>query len=390
MSVGLGGDDDRYVLQDVVCKFCNSVTFSKLELVLMRESLIGLARWQSQRFGRDKAPVKYHADNTVLIDSVNGVLLEAVFASEGAFKVLPQAIFVGGDVIVYSAANSREFVSFLKVANSLVQKGEFFTVEKDKSGIKPKFVVSSYRLDGGRAELLDVTNHLQPPKEKGLWLEIVPDLVCENIPYHNRFYQRSRGNIVLIKKDSDEIGSILALLMSDIPKRLIEIEKASEEEVVGGKIHSRSMWNAECDRAIAKIGMNFVIHQMGERYARHKNFNRIKSAILTGEPSIPLSFIPDKMISEIMSFAPPDNHIVFVVTGKVGRKKPYAHVFFRFYGLGVNSVSLAGKVTPEDYDGTIYLINYKENFISRFSLREYVLNYNSGLMKVMVEHGYMG
>lgn len=51
---GLGGDDRRFMLRNMVCETCNSETFSRLEAGLMRNSPEAFVRVHTQPRGRNR------------------------------------------------------------------------------------------------------------------------------------------------------------------------------------------------------------------------------------------------------------------------------------------------------------------------------------------------
>jgi hypothetical protein len=54
VSAGLGGDDSAWLLNDCVCRVCNTDIFSKLETKFLRSSPVALARLFLQPRTRDK------------------------------------------------------------------------------------------------------------------------------------------------------------------------------------------------------------------------------------------------------------------------------------------------------------------------------------------------
>lgn len=100
IPAGLGADDKRFLLRDVVCKECNTTIFSPLELAFLRRSPTALGRifMQSEgrkRGGKGDAP-KLDAHSKVLV-SPEGYTTEIELTAHGRPIVLPQLILVADD-----------------------------------------------------------------------------------------------------------------------------------------------------------------------------------------------------------------------------------------------------------------------------------------------------
>lgn len=376
ISAGLGGDDNNYKLDGLVCFECNSKLFSGLEATLLRHSLVGLARWHNQPKGRGKSFSRYSANGSVLIDSEERLFLEIDYACSGEFTILPQVIFKNDSETKYSASSLAPLVSFGEKALNILKQNNVSVISKNKNSCPASFLISNYVISENKFKS-DGTFTLSKPPALGIWLEPLTSKDKDGISYHSRLFQMKDGQIVLKIKDNSKIEYYLERLRKSLPEvadmEAGVVSKKFERPVIG----SSSMWSGECDRAIAKIGFNLLIHNMGSIFASHPCFDDVKSSILTGNPKLPCSLGDGKNIVEVLENPPSDSHVIMMASGTSQDGGIYLVVLFRFYGMGTQTVFLARDNVPHHIETMIYTVRYNEHKISESTLSDYLIaNYD--------------
>lgn len=116
IPAGLGADDKRFLLRDMVCKTCNTTVFSPLELEWLRSSPTTIGRIFMQAEGRKrgskKNPPKLGARTKVVV-TPEGYTAEAEIGYRGKATILPQLILVDDRQCSVSGSDKEEFSGFI-------------------------------------------------------------------------------------------------------------------------------------------------------------------------------------------------------------------------------------------------------------------------------------
>lgn len=371
-SAGLGGDDEDYVLRDAVCEVCNSA-FSKLETELLQKSPTALARIGMQPVGRDrgtktKEPT-YTTDATYIVDE-EGRLLEANIMAGFKSMLFPQIHIVGKNVYL-TAADGEALKEFLRNLRDLIEKDEFSLIKKMKDDVGVSYEVFIVRKTEGGYEIGQGAKMAKPPKG-GLWLQTT----AAEKEVSNRFYRSKSGELTY--KTAREDSVIEMLLAVEAYFEQLGVPSVWEESTLNQPIVQveSSMNIAMADRAVAKIGVNFLAYLAGSEYVRHPGFADVKNYILMGEPQLPWSHTEDQGVVRLLGHPPAQHHALLLSAVPLGNGMAMIFMALKLYGAAVHRVCLA-EVAPDPgwSEPKYYLINYVSRKVQPVGMVDYMANY---------------
>ncbi|NWB25803.1 hypothetical protein [Pseudomonas gingeri] len=388
---GMGGDDQDFLLKDIVCEKCNN-RFSALEGSLMRSSPLGLSRLINQTVskGNEKSP-QFNTTTNFVHDEESNSLLEAVYESGMKVTLLPQIIFKEKH-LRFHAENSNELVNFISKLNTFFDH-ENLEIAFKKADQKCKiFVVDTY-------EWIDNTYHKtssrlesKPPK-KVIWFELhlTKGEQPNATPFEPRIYKRKQGQISLKVCSESDLSLYLRATRLNFNEGL-NTEKASIREIKHPLILTEFTTNiSEGDRAFAKMGINLIAHISGKEHAQDPAFDSIKSSILSGSPLLPMTmraknsdWASDKMLG-----TPPEGHHALMLSPAVLSDGTIGISFVaKIYGtdFGIALCQNAKKETlKEPY---FILVNYNKHKIKVFKMNDYIKYsgaHNDTMIKAYIE-----
>lgn len=370
-SAGLGGDDDDYVLNEAVCESCNSA-FSKLENELLRKSPIALARISLQPAGRDrgkktKEPT-YTTEATYIVDA-DGRMLESRLGAGFKTTLVPQ-LHVEGNSVYTAAADIESLRGFLDDLRFLVAKDDFSIIKKIKTDYGASYEVSAVKIDAGyEVGLADIM--AKPPKG-GLWLQIE----AAESKIGNRFYLSNSGELTYKTAREETIVEVLKVVAAYFRKEgVFDVwEEATIDRPVVSVKASTDV--AMMERAIAKIGVNFLAYIEGAEYVRNPGFSGIKDYILRGDPRFPLSTTEDPGAVQLMGNPPACHHALLLCAIPFENGTAMILMVMKLYGITVHKVCLAEAAPNPGWSSPKYfLINYVERKIRPIAMMDYIKNY---------------
>ncbi|WP_141697325.1 HNH endonuclease [Pseudomonas aylmerensis] len=382
---GMGGDDRGYLLIDTVCGQCNYI-FSKFETSLMRRSVIALARILLQPHGRRRGePPEIETLETQVIDS-NGLSVESGH-NGSKIEILAQLILID-DRIETTATDEESLQDFLKSLSKLLIDEKLLVIQALTKN-KPKlFEVSTYKLSGRDYEFQTKEVVAAPPK-KGIWISYTGHLNKQNKPAPTRIFLRSKGGIVLKTHDSSAVGKILGSVKRTLPSILSGSKNTTTSEIQNPLVAMTSeSWSGDCDKAIAKIGFNLLVHSIGKKSATDVAFKKIKSLILDNTAQLPFSLLPDsaegKIKKDLFANIPKNNHCLLLLPLNISQSEVRILFVAVLYGsIGVWS-TLAESAHPNLLLNPVYfLVNYLDNQITTLSIMEYTKSYHPIRMEEM-------
>lgn len=382
---GMGGDDRRYLLIDTVCERCN-YTFSKFETSLMRRSVIALARIFLQPHGRRRGePPEIETLETQVIDSKGRPIESGHYGSR--IEILAQIIFID-DRIETTATDNESLQNFLKSLSKLFIDEKLLVIQPLTKNKPKRFEVSTYKLSAKDYELQTKEVVAVPPK-KGIWISYGAHLNKNNEPAPTRIFLRSKGGIVLKTHDSSAVGKILGSVKRTLPSIVSGSENTTISEIQNPLVAVTSeSWSGDCDRAIAKIGFNLLIHNIGKKSAADVAFKKIKSLILDNTAQIPFSILPDstegKIKKDLFANIPKSNHCLLLLPLNISKSEVRIVFVAVLYGsIGVWA-TLAENAHPKLLQNPVYfLVNYLDNQITTLSILEYTTRYHPMRMEEM-------
>lgn len=377
---GLGGDDSRYLLKDLVCKNCNSGVFSKPELVVARRGPEALARLFLQPEGRGsgkKASIpSLQTEVTTFIDPETRLVYEATLLAGGTPLVLPQVVFAGNRLGL--TGPSVEGIDALLHCLKTTLQDEVCLIRKDAKAAKSEYLVQHYRWCNDSYELERSESCEKPPKP-GIWREDlgVPESPVPEARYVARLFRRPEGQLVLRVLPDIDVGLHISVLRQELPNLRVSADVPAES-VERPSMHLGLSFDVSAlPRVLAKIGVNFLCHEFGDRYVRHPSFDEVKRAILNGSEAVQYRLSPeDDPVQQLFRRVSPKLHIV-MIAGDVGPAgKTLLMAFMRLYGGPVHAVKLAeGNV--REVSPLFFTVDYEKHQIQRYNINEWAQTYLS-------------
>lgn len=168
IPAGLGGDDENFILKEVVCGNCNTRRFSVLESHFMRESTRAVSRLLYQNFGRNKKPLSLNQ----LAEIVDGNGRSTIATVEAGLsgKILPQLIVNLSDKIEVSTNSKEDLIDFFGELEALLATNVVTLIMKIKNELKTEYAVTRLEWDGSAYRRYSQEMLIKPPL-RGIWLE---------------------------------------------------------------------------------------------------------------------------------------------------------------------------------------------------------------------------
>jgi len=370
---GMGGDDKNFLLIDSVCKNCNTGIFSKLELSLMRRSPTGLGRQFMQTKTRDKGSrtsrPKIETKSHFILDE-SGRFLEAEYDNNGAEVVLAQCI-IEGKKIFYTAHDAHNLKKlYSELSKALETPTTDLIIKRKDDAISYQVITYEWKNDEYR--LISDSVFPKPPTT-GIWLEISPKKQPAASP---RFYQRLTGQLNLRTGPEADHAPLLRSMRRTLPSMKSKQGEATLCSIDQPIIQIEMIIDIDgTERALAKIGVNFLAHTFGKNFIARPEFESIKKSILTGVPELPFSSFGDEsedLLIELFGSVPKHCHCAMLIgiPSESGSCDIYFNV--KLYNTVAHKVLLAKSLPLTDLFTPIYfLINYEDNIIKKMSMLEY-------------------
>jgi hypothetical protein len=370
---GMGGDDKNFLLVDLVCENCNTGIFSKLELSLMRRSPIGLGRQFLQTRTRDRgsrtSSPTIETKSHFILDK-EGRLLEAEYDKSGAQTLLAQCI-IDGEKILYTAQDTQHLKKMYQTLSKILEAPRINLITKKRSDTAC-FAVDIYDWEDDEYKLTS-TDTFEKPPALGIWLEAFTGNQSNFSP---RFFQRLAGQLVL--RTASEIGctKLLRSMRRTLPSMQSKQEEATANSIEQPIVQIEMSIDVDgSERALAKIGMNFLAFTFGPSFIDRPQFESIKQSILTGSPELPFSSFGEgheNVISDLFGNVPKQCHCVMLMIAPTDDGLCEIYFNARLYGTGAYKVSLAKQLPITELIPPIYfLINYETNTITPMSMLDY-------------------
>ncbi|WP_175735502.1 hypothetical protein [Burkholderia ambifaria] len=377
IPAGLGADDKRYLLQDMVCKECNTTVFSPLELAFLRRSPTALGRIFMQpegrkRGGKGDAP-KLDATSKVLV-SEDGHTSEIELTTNGKPIILPQLILVADDRCTPTGTDREGLTQFILDARGLLGDNALLASRIDSIG-KAAFNLIRVMWNGDKYVEQERLLSNQLPKPH-IW-ETIIELGDNGKPKSNtRLFQRPDGQIVL--RVADGLGSTEALTRFRLVLDKIDLSDAIESEVKNPLVHLNLPLRTDVtSRVLAKIGVNLLAHLLGPDYARLPQLQEIKSSIRSGTPGIPYLLDEGKEAFKKLFAGLPDKHHGFLLTAIPETATTCTiSVVTQLYGSQIEAVPL-GRALPSPNIAlpTIFTVDFTNHSVEQHSMIDYISKY---------------
>lgn len=371
---GLGGDDRRFLLKNLVCGHCNTEVFSKMETRFMRASPVAIARIFLQSRGRGKGkkasiPTIDTCTTTVVLGDQSPV--EAEILAGGKPVPLMQLLFLGDGNIEFAGGDHADAANFF-VALEQIIGDELFLVQKQPTSGTNVFRVETLVWQQNSYKTIACESVVKPPK-LCLWCEpLDPAPKSEKSIRPPTLYQRTAGQIVLRLPRSEDPTPLIAEARKAI-KKLKGYDLPGYTSVENPLVHvSMSMQLDDYERVLAKIGLNLVAHVFGESYIRHHAFNKTKRAILTGTSRIMLR---SGVGGEAFNGVPHDRHVMTLTYSKSRAGRFHVALLIRLYGVTAIVHLSSNALKPPMEEQIFFVVNYNSHEIELLTGLQFVARY---------------
>ncbi|WP_371141697.1 hypothetical protein [Burkholderia cepacia] len=377
IPAGLGADDRRFMLRNVVCKVCNTTVFSPLELEFLRSSPTAIGRIFMQAEGRKrgskKNPPKFDAKTKVVI-TPEGYTAEAEIGFNGKATLLPQLILVDEHKCSVSGSDKNGFGAFISQAQELLGSSIACVSKMTETG-RRKFQITTF----GWAECGYVTQERSEAEELPdvrIWHSPIEPDANGKYPSNTRLFRRPDNQIVLRLRNDLPLDRALtafrkvverldltAIQESDIQNPLVSLNFSVQLDVTG--------------RVLAKTGLNMLAYLLGADYVGHPQFQEIKKAIRTGEPLVPPHTEEAKAPFKWFFSGLPDTHHGFLLSAHPSSAGTCGiGLVARLYGSQIEIVSLGHGLPPPPIPlPVVFTVDYNAHMIQQYGLMDYMQSY---------------
>lgn len=379
---GLGGDDRKYLLKDLVCGHCNTVVFSKLETQLMRNSAFAVGRIFMQPTGRGKGSkankTVLNADCVSIVEPLSSIALEGEIRAGGEAYILPQIIFSRNEVSATGSqfAEMKEFFSKLKEMLGDNVK----LIRKFKDAGVARYEVDLLELKDSKSyELVEKIQMAKPPV--GIWLEhlVPPATALAGTRFVTRLFLRPAGQLVL-RVISDRHAYIALSEARMYLREVSSIEIPASTSIEKPNVHvGMNMLSELINRAIAKIGVNIACFEYGPEFVCFDGFSSIKSSIISGVNPIPVVSLPDPRLQDLFDLDKREIHLAAIFPFAMEEGKASLSFVLRLYGGGIQVILLAKNVQmPKIEEPVVFIVKYLEHKIERQLISDYLAELTIG------------
>lgn len=375
--MGMGGDDGRWLLKDVVCGICNTDVFSPMETKVMRASPLAIARLfrqtRSRKRGKKTAAPSIHAPLSYFDDPQSGLLLEQELGGGGQSRVWPQVNFVPPERMTVSATDAA---SANELVSDLGHLADLLTVcEKIRDGFEVWYRLTLLRWDGVAYEPGEIDSVAAPPRD-AIWMEPLEHPETETAgTLTARVFRRAKGPMTCRADGVDSVAGLLTLIRHNHAKLVVPADAASISTDTPN-IHLRQIMDpAAYDRVLVKIGVNVCAHLFGDEAVRTPAFARARDYARYGTGSVVRLPIEEaKTITDAFPVLA-HRHLLFIdAKAPSGGEPGRLTITMQFYGGLSHSYLLAvGDGVPDAADPVFVVVDYEANSIERHSPESFAL-----------------
>lgn len=347
---GLGGDDNSYLLLDLVCRSCNS-RFSPLEAEFMRNSPESFARIHVQPRGRkrkkgDQTPKFNPASIQALMS--DGDVAEVGMRGPGKLMLLPQYSLMDNQ-LHGQCSDVTEMADFTERLTMLFELDILPVVTKIVMSGLVQYSVSSFEWTAEGYVSSTCETSPAPPAEC-IWRDADEDKT--SLDAHSRIFRRQGGQTVIRLKVSQTCIEFLTVMRRQVPSMRRMVSQAGPGLSINGSVVRVRLQPKEGlkERVLAKIGINLCTRVFGEDYIRHRCFDSIKASVLTGEPAVvhtsyPVGQMPKgDFLAWLFSAAPPHHHVCVLAAVQIPGFGTKLIFWVRLYGGMVTMITLADDI----------------------------------------------
>ncbi|WP_230503779.1 HNH endonuclease [Janthinobacterium sp. FW305-128] len=391
---GLGGDDNTFLLRELVCKKCNEETFSPLEAAFLRASPEAIGRAFLQTHGRKRSGKARATEAPLLQCTTTSVLLpdsdepvEAVFGRGGVVSILPKFILTGNNM-GSRAATSEDLAVFCHELISYLSADELVAIRKEHASGGASFVVTTYIFSCDKY-IESSSSVLRKAPKTGFWIECSGGELEPEEMRRTELVRNSNGHTVVRLKNEGELSGLLGRLRKNIfVFEQIAGKKVDGDTVVNPLVSISVQSNLDArSRVLAKIGINLCAFVMGKNFVCKEGFSDMKKKILLGQEEIALqNILLDEQSAEflkIFDLVQKSKHFVSIMLVPMQSGTNKLSMFMRIFGGAFIHIVLAENL-PHQPNFPIFLeVDYNLHQLEIFNLAEFSSKYSSAVMSKM-------
>lgn len=372
ISAGLGADDSRFLLVDMVCRRCNTDVFGNLEREVLRSSPIGFARAFMQPQGRDRgkrttapgiqAQHKQMANGSGYPDEID-------FGPHAKPLVLPQLKITGEKTFDSTAVGPDELRSFITSLSTMLQNDQVTCIRKRGPEHELRYEAITLLRSGETYTQVGGSKLQAKPPRECLWLESYDQTRTKGMIPAATIFRNLNGSIML-KTSSTTVEDALNFFVRAVDQFSFDTQLTKDIE---GPIVSVGMTVTigVIERVIAKIGINLLAYYLGRDYVADFGFRKVKDGILTGKPSVGGQIVEDVSMKAMLDAAPNNHHVIFL--SKVSQSGGRAAIILVAKLYGMAHVMCLARDVPEPHLPlpVFFLVDYVNHKVKQQSLIEY-------------------
>ncbi|WP_028617415.1 hypothetical protein [Pseudomonas canadensis] len=372
ISAGLGADDNRFLLVDMVCRRCNTDVFGNLEREVLRSSPIAIARAFMQPHGRDRGKLTtapgIQAKHKQMANAL-GYPDEVDFGPHAKPIVLPQLKITGEKSFESTAAGLDDLCSFVTSLSTIFQASQLTCIRKRGPEHDLRYEAITMVRSGKTFTQVDGSSFLARPPRHGVWLERHDKTHTKgSTPAATIFQNLNRG--IVLKTSSATIEDALNFFACAVEQFSFETQVTKDIE---GPIVSvgMSVTIGAMERVIAKIGVNLLAHYLGRDYVADPSLRQIKEGILTGTPRVHVDIVDDDSLKTMLDAAPDNHHVLILI--QVSQPGGRAALILVAKLYGVAHITRLALDAPEPHLPlpVFFLVDYLNHEVKQRSLLEY-------------------
>lgn len=388
---GLGGDDNTFLLRELVCKNCNEKIFSPLEAAFLRTSPEAIARAFLQNHGRKRSG-RVRATEAPLLQCRSASILlpdsdepaEAMFERGGAVSILPKFI-LSGSKLDSRAAESEDLEVFCEELISFLSADELVAIRKVHAASGATFIVTTYKFYCNKY-IESSSIILKKAPKKCFWIECSGGELEVEEKRRTELVRNANGHTIVRIKNEAEVCDLFGRLRRNIVTfKAIASNKMESKPVINPLVSLSIQTNFDARaRVLAKIGVNLCAFFSGGNFVRHDSFSEIKRKILYGEDDIALhSFIVDDsspVLLKMFDVVPNTKHFVSIMLAPMHGGTNKLSMLLRLYGGAFINITLAENL-PHQPSFPIFLeVEYNLHRLEILNSEEFSSRYSSAIV----------
>lgn len=389
---GLGGDDNTFLLRELVCKKCNEEIFSPLEAAFLRTSPEAIARAFLQNHGRKRSG-RVRATEAPLLQCRSASIFlpdsdepaEAVFGRGGSVSILPKFI-LSGSKLDSRAAESEDLAVFCNELISFLSADELVAIRKVHAASGATFIVTTYNFYCNKY-IASSSSILKKAPKKCFWIECFEGELDSEEKRRTELVRNANGHTIVRIKNEDELCNLFGRLRKNIVTfKAIADNKMESKPVINPVVSLAIQSNFDARaRVLEKIGVNLCAFFQGGSFVCHDGFSKIKRKILYGKDEIALhSFIVDEsspVFLKMFDVVPKTKHFISIMLVPMQCGTNKLSMLLRLYGAAFINITLAENI-PHQPSFPIFLeVEYNLHRLEILNSEEFSSRYSSAIIE---------